>query len=288
MIDEELMELEKQIKDILAFYKADNIFDVIKPLFHYTSLDSLALILSTKKLKLNCLKYVDDKSEALTIDIGDFRKYCFASCWTDLENESIPFWKMYTNDMKGVRISLPKYPFDIHKITYQPKYLVMDYGVSYLDEKYVVNNDYLVIPNNSILEKIIYTDSEEELMPSVYKETSDHSYQYAYGRIGKYKSKQWEFQSEYRYFVLVIPGGGILKLDCMEYQNHPFLRNAIINKVDVPIDCIYLDIKQEALDSMEITIGPKMSEGDKVLLKCHIEKYCPKATISESCLIGKV
>lgn len=282
------MELEEQIKAILEFYKTDNISDVIEPLYHYTSLDTLALILSTKKIKLNSLKFVDDKSEGQTGDIGDFRKYCFASCWTNLQKESIPFWKMYTNDMKGVRISLPKYPFEVHKIHYQPKYLKMQFELSFLAEEYVVNKDYLVIPTNSILEKVIYTDLENELKPLVYKETTDHSFQYEYGKIGKYKSKLWEFQSEYRYFVLVIPGGGILKLDSEEYHNHPFLRNAIANKEDVPINSIYLDIKQEALDSMKIVTGPKMSNGDKVLLKCLIEKYCPKASIEESCLTNKI
>lgn len=80
-------------------------------LYHYTSLETLALILKNKTLCFNNLLNVDDIEEARTTDMGDFGKYVYVSCWTDDSEESIPLWNLYTPDMHGVRIKLPKFPF---------------------------------------------------------------------------------------------------------------------------------------------------------------------------------
>ena len=52
-------------------------------LYHYTSLESLALILQNRTIKFNSLQNVDDLEEAVTEDMGEFGKYIYASCWTD-------------------------------------------------------------------------------------------------------------------------------------------------------------------------------------------------------------
>ena len=85
-----------------------------KLLYQYTTVQALAMILSTKKLKLNSLKNVDDKVEGKSKDIGNLKKYFFASCWTTEERESIPMWNMYGNGMEGIRIGLPRMPFALH------------------------------------------------------------------------------------------------------------------------------------------------------------------------------
>lgn len=80
-------------------------------LYHYTSIETLALILKNKTLCFNNLLNVDDSEEAETFDMGKFGKFVYVSCWTDDEQESIPLWNLYTPDMHGVRIRLPRYPF---------------------------------------------------------------------------------------------------------------------------------------------------------------------------------
>lgn len=77
---------------------------------HYTSLQTLALILKNQTIRFNRLDLVDDASELDSIP-DFFRSYLFASCWTESEDESIPLWKMYTPNMQGVKISLPKKTF---------------------------------------------------------------------------------------------------------------------------------------------------------------------------------
>ena len=86
-------------------------------LYHYTSLNTLALILTNKSICFSTLLNVDDVEEAETSDLGLFGKYVYVSCWTDEASESIAMWQMYTPNMHGVRIKLPV--FSIQKALLQ-------------------------------------------------------------------------------------------------------------------------------------------------------------------------
>ena len=83
----------------------------MKYLYHYTSLETLALILRNKTICFNNLLYVDDLDEAETEDMGKFGKFVYVSCWTEDSEESIPLWNLYTPNMHGVRIRMPEFPF---------------------------------------------------------------------------------------------------------------------------------------------------------------------------------
>lgn len=80
-------------------------------IYHYTNLDSLALILKTQNIRFTRMDRVDDIRES-QIHLGiEFGKYFFVSCWTTDTRESIPLWNMYSDKMRGVRIEFPSYPF---------------------------------------------------------------------------------------------------------------------------------------------------------------------------------
>ena len=81
-------------------------------LYHYTSIETLALILKNRTICFNNLGNVDDLEEGATLDMGHFGKFMNVSCWTKDSEESIPLWNLYTPSMKGVRIGLPKFPFE--------------------------------------------------------------------------------------------------------------------------------------------------------------------------------
>ncbi len=51
----------------------------MKYLYHYTSLETLALILRNKTICFNNLLYVDDLDEAETEDMGKFGKFVYVS-----------------------------------------------------------------------------------------------------------------------------------------------------------------------------------------------------------------
>ena len=71
-------------------------------LYHYTSIETLALILSNRKIRLNRLDKVDDPQEQIAKEIADMGKLVFVSSWTDDSDESIPMWKMYGSLESGV------------------------------------------------------------------------------------------------------------------------------------------------------------------------------------------
>ena len=78
----------------------------MESLFHYTSINKLALILSSKKIRFNRLDFVNDPHEGKTGDFGSMAMYIFISCWTKHEEENLALWNMYTDKMRGVRIEL--------------------------------------------------------------------------------------------------------------------------------------------------------------------------------------
>ncbi len=82
-------------------------------LYHYTTISNLALILKNRTLRLNPLNQMDDLQETKNKDIQNFGQFVYVSSWTDKEEEIIPMWKMYTTPQLGVRIGLPKNPFQI-------------------------------------------------------------------------------------------------------------------------------------------------------------------------------
>ena len=73
-------------------------------IFHYTTLNTLALILKSRKFRLNRLDKVNDPLEAEKYSTTVFKKRFYVSCWTKNSEESIPLWKLYGGDLKGVRI----------------------------------------------------------------------------------------------------------------------------------------------------------------------------------------
>jgi hypothetical protein len=280
--------MDISLKEFFQKYTFTEMVDMLKPLYHYTSISNLALILSSKKLKLNSLKYVDDLKEGYSEDIGDIRKYYFVSCWTKLEEESIPMWKMYTPDMKGVRISLPKYPFTTHSIEYKPKKLSISYPNTFFNESQVVNDDYLLWPSNKILYEIKYTEDQTYLNPKIleaHEQLSGVAYKMNMGIIGKYKNKIWSFQEEYRYIVNAIPGFGILKYEKEIIPDDEMIK-AINEKRDLPIDSFYLDLREDALSQMKIVLGPLAGKGERIIVESLIEKYFPSIQLTDSNLSG--
>lgn len=83
-------------------------------LYHYTTIEKLALILKNKTIRLMPLDKMDDVQEAKTKDFKNLGRYVFVSSWTEDETESIPMWNLYSDLSCGVRIGLKKNPFKWH------------------------------------------------------------------------------------------------------------------------------------------------------------------------------
>ena len=77
-------------------------------IYHYTSIDTLSLILKHKKIKFNRLDFVNDPLEGFSSNFLDSQKLAYVSCFTKRKDDSIPMWAMYTEKFKGIRIGFPQ------------------------------------------------------------------------------------------------------------------------------------------------------------------------------------
>lgn len=222
---------------------------------------------------------MDDAEEVKTRNSEFLGKYCFVSSWTDIEEESIPFWGLYTKNMSGVRIKLRKCPFKTK--TYSLPWF--DNGKefeSYIPEKLMLRDDIYVYPTLPFLRKVEYTKDNNLIFPEpinylIKKPNGKYDVKGNFNDINKYKRDSWQFQSEWRYSFFVIPH---------DEQGHIKMQ-LDANTSNLPFQYYDMQIDDDAFDNIEILIGPKMNPGDRELLKLLCEKYCPNAIIKESMLL---
>lgn len=265
-------------------------------LYRYTSLNNLALILKTKKIRLASLNDLDDVSESRTRDMGDDfgGKYVFVSCWTDIEEENLPFWNMYTPNMAGVRIGLPT-PY---LKTYSEQPLIQgegfqhNGGIYYLPFSKRHGDDYFVIHDS--LAKMEYTDDENKFNRKIYTKEAEDRRTFALGDLGKYKKTHWSFQSEWRFKVIVIPSSSRPK-NLEDYAKEevymPMISAALNNlylKTELSIKEFYLEIDDDAFSKMDLLLGPKHQSGDLEIVKALAKTYNPTAKIEISKLSGDI
>lgn len=269
---------------------------------HYTSAETLALILASKKIRFNRTDKVDDITESQRHAQIRFGSYFFVSCWTYDQEESIPQWHMYTDRMKGVRISMPAMPFQRKLLVPPTGWKVEFEGELYaplsLSEQYGPN--YFVVP--------MFIEPKHFGGPVEYCEDVEARYQAAIqieiadGKASvtiktpfdlvRLKKTEWSFQKEYRFALLVLPslpvppdGPGSPEF----YERLPsHVANALVQGVAPGIEYLDVDLSDTALREMEITLGPLCSEGTKVAVRALVEAYAPGAKVRESRFTGSI
>ena len=267
-------------------------------LYHYTTVESLALILKNRTLRLNPLNKMDDLQEAKSRSRQDYGQFVFVSPWTAMKEESIPMWKMYSSMTAGVRISLPPCPFQIFDLTQNT---FRDPTLQEREEMYetealypVINvlnelkDGYLSVATNigQQLCKVEYTDDDEKICPQI--EAIDASQVHInLGEMGVYKSDIWKFQSEYRYRILSVPckilgGNGI--------QNWIATVNSMVQFGRVKSQRQYIDLHlaENMLEQLVVTTSPDISESNKIIIESLMKQFCPKGSVEPSVLAGKV
>ncbi len=215
-----------------------------KKLFHYTKLETLKLILESRKLRFTSLLNVDDQEEKWTNDMYDYAKHIFVCCFTDDEKESIPIWNMYSENGKGVRLEFEGEVFEkfsnIHNIENEPKAKVL-------------------VALNKCAYPVIYTDEEDKLFPIVNKEINGQV-GHCISELGIYKNTHWYFQQEWRYSLMVY------KFYNINGENMVDVRNVPIAYYDVPI-------KKDIIKNLKITLGYNATDIDKSNLQKIIDKF---------------
>lgn len=272
-------------------------------LYHYTSLETLALILYNKTICFNNLLYVDDQEEVETEDMGNFGKFVYVSCWTKDEKESIPLWNMYTPNMHGVRIRMPIFPFK--KYSYKKGELFFTEDVeTYINMKKMYDeNKASIASKEPRLVEIEYTEEHDKLYPKIRTEScigalkvvlgesslddigaNNAKVEYSFKELGRWKHENWSFEKEWRYIITVTPMG-IQDMSCLSFEGRSEMFRKLEDRtLNPPYERLFLDISDEALEDIEIVFGPRMSEPEKIMAKALLKQYCSHAEYRESSL----
>lgn len=275
-------------------------------LYHYTSIETLACILESKQIRFNRLDRVDDLREAQVVDGIHFGKYLFASCWTHGSGESIPLWHMYTDDMRGVRIAAPEYPFQSRLLEspenhpfnlkssgsiYGPippesmwtdKYCLLP---AFLDrDKFGNNVDY--VPDVGLL----YRQAAENVSNSG-GEAGGLSLAEPFD-LARYKHAEWTFEQEYRFVLFILPSLPLPTTpeDAGQFRGKftEHLVNCLLSGVGPDLEEFYVGLDESVLEGLDVTLGPKCTRGDRLIVEALLEKYAPEARLEESVLTGTV
>lgn len=273
--------------------------DNIEYLYHYTSIETLALILKYHTIRFNSLDKMDDLQEQETADIKNIGQFCYISSWTDDPTESIPMWNMYASLNLGVRIKLRKNPFKVYDNTAEDLSKVVKAPVTDnshgkplqtiipLTEMFSKGFISIQAMNKHLLCKVEYTDDTNKLYPRILKEDGER-FSLALGELGKYKNLHWKFQSEWRYILNILP------LDLNQPVEKSMLESQIMaNKMKLglekqPFPYYDMYISDEAFEDMEVTLSPRISGGSKIIVQSLVEKYNPSAKLTESSLVGLI
>lgn len=241
-------------------------------LYHYTSIETLALILSGKKIRFNNLLNVDDPEEALSKDLGKLGKYVLVNCWTANSEDVLPMWSMYTKDMRGVRIKMKKNPFK--KYSYSAGEYYFEENVESCIDFSKISDKGSIAAECPILVEVEYEDDEEKIIPQT-KFERENGIKITFEPIGKYKRRYWSFQQEIRYKITVAPFSLKELANCKTPQDHSNLMARLLDgNTPAPYNEFFLELRDDAFENMEILLGPKTTVAEEIIVKSLVEKYC--------------
>ncbi len=263
-------------------------------IYHYTSIQTLALILKYKKIRFNRLDRVDDMEESiygsgpLQTKLG---MYTFVSCWTKNDKENLALWNMYTR-YRGVRIGIDEMPFETYKVS--------DSFISLLPDSISFGTDFFVssFNNEAKLYDIEYVDNPEAEIEKLIIHARNGGIAVDTNHIGTFKRKEWAMQQESRFKITVFPvdiAGAIKEIiEKPQGQNIDFY-NYILNSLEpclsknIPINTpsIDLELDTDKLANIEIMMGPLTSDADRIIVESLLNPF-PNAQIYNSRFWGKL
>ncbi|MGM0589238.1 MAG: hypothetical protein ACQETE_12525 [Bacteroidota bacterium] len=273
-------------------------------IYHYTNIETLDLILKHGTIRFTRLDEVDDLSESEAFGDIDFSNLIFVSCWTYEQQENIPQWHMYTNQMRGVRIQLPKDFFHYKEVKLNDP----DLGITSIDtpklpigKNEMFTDTYHVFPFSFLKKyferKIEYKDNIDSVYENFFDETvaPDGKNQINFNNLGdlaKFKSKAWSFQQEIRYVLLIFPAfempsegfndqSYISSLGDLWYKAIKTGNGPPITNFDLPIDPVLLN-------NITVRTGPMCTKEDEIAVESIINNYTTNGEIQKSKLAGKI
>lgn len=171
-------------------------------IYHYTTIDTLALIMLNKTIRFNRLDHVDDTEETI-YGSGPFGlkvcRYAFVSCWTRNQEENQDLWQKYANNGKGIRISLDEDMFETYQINEH-------FNAFFKDWFKIIGDCAFALPlNQAQLYDVKYVEDNEERIKQAVTQEGNYT-NINHNEIGIYKRKDdWEQQGESRFKLFALP-----------------------------------------------------------------------------------
>lgn len=262
-------------------------------IYHYTNIETLALILKNKTIRFNRLDRVDDleegQSECSGIKVG---QYIFVSCWTEDPEESIPLWRMYTDKGVGVRIGLEKDMFKTY--TYNDGDVINGVamegkGKTHLSPDMLAMSNLFIAPcfNDGVFYRSVrYVPNVAEAMKNAVTRNPNGSFNFELSKLGAYKNLRWSFQNESRFVLNIYPKPS--RISVGEKIFATWLCSVLNEGIPNTINYYDLVLDNVALDSIDITLCPNMSEGNKVLVESLCKTYLNNVMPKQSTLTNIV
>lgn len=249
-------------------------------LYKYMDIETLALILANKTIRLNSLSTMDDLQEEKTADQAQWGRLCFVSCWTAEKQEMIPLWKMYCSKYSGVRLKLPSSPFKTHTYSEEEiakckaSYGALIYPVpkGSIPIKYFQNSEILPLDTHDVfLQPIKYSNKREDLYPQIIYH--DSVWILDIGKLGTTKNKYWKFQKEWRYIIPCMPTNfDEISAEAKEASD---LAENIKNYHISPTNHFDINLCEDAFTNAEVMLAPDISVGNRLI----VEQLCKSHNI---------
>lgn len=258
-------------------------------IYHYTTIQTLALILKHKTIRFNRLDRVDDMEESiygsgpLETKLG---MYTFVSCWTKSDKENLALWNMYTR-YRGVRIGLDEQPF----IAYQ----INDRLNSFFKEPIVIKSDYCYtcFLNEVRLYDIEYVDNPQSRIKNIITQLEGNKTYIGTPYVGLFKRQEWAIQQESRFKICVLPisndVNNINQENALDYISNAFdsIGHSLANNKPISITYMDMPLNLEKMNSIEVLLGPMTTEADRVIVESLLSPFS-KAVIRDSFFKGKL
>ena len=268
-------------------------------LYHYTSVNNLAYILSQKTIRFNRLDRVADLDEGFDPEHELAKQLVFVSCWTAEEKESIALWKLYT-DFCGVRICLCRDMFmtenqsdnsenDLENVQdlkgecfkrNPENYTLHRTADSYNNAQRLYSEEY---PEISKFPVTLQSPATEIRGPSFVRYMNDIKSSIMDDELfGLLKKEEWTFEHEVRFRVFgafsidkikhVYRGEKEIQLDSIYLEQiskdvSKFYHPSMIHTYKPSEEYIDYPLSDEALVSMSILLGPQCEGSHKLIVE---------------------
>lgn len=247
-------------------------------IYHYTSIEKLALILENRTLRFNNARKVDDPNEAITKDYGSMQDYVFISCWTNESSESIPLWKIYGNNCHGVRLESDTsfIHFNGKETPINGLNIVVENVKKEFESDYFINTWQHDKPSLNHYFETNYSD-EERIFKKDTSTPTQKSWEYQVDAVFNTKTTCWSFEKEIRFILL----GCGLEPD-KDKKNWQLVFNNITEKKKIDSSFVDLMLFDDFFNNLTITTGLLQSKAETIIVQSLVQKYNQNIKVMES------